>query len=78
MGSPVHQWSDFYNISLRRHTMVQVAITFREVEMFPCLLAALNGSNALDLLERVFFDSRPNGHLGPDENHCTGCVIVMQ
>jgi hypothetical protein len=44
--------------------MIEVAITLSNVEMFPCLFAAFNASEALDVLKRVFFDSRPDRHLG--------------
>jgi hypothetical protein len=51
--------------------MIEVAVSFCNVEMFPCLFAAFNASKALDVLKRVFsFGSRPDGHLGRSENHC--------
>jgi hypothetical protein len=51
--------------------MIEIAIFFRNVEMFPCLFAAFNASKTLDLLKRIFsFGSRPDGHLGRSENHC--------
>jgi hypothetical protein len=49
---------------LQWHTMIEVAITFRNVEMFPCLFAAFNASEAFDVLKRILFGSRPDGHLG--------------
>jgi hypothetical protein len=47
---------------LQRHTMIQIAIAFCNVEMFQCLFAAFNASEALDVLKRVFFDGRLEEH----------------
>jgi hypothetical protein len=51
--------------------MVEVSISCRKVEMFQCIFAAFNASDALNILKRVFFGSRPDGHLIRSERHCT-------
>lgn len=59
-----NQWSGLCKDHLQWHTMIEIAIIFRNVKMFSCLFAAFNASEALDALKRIFLDSRPDGHLG--------------
>lgn len=60
--------------------MVEVAISFRKVEVFPCIRATFDASYPLDALKRVFCFCRSNRHLGVFDNHwnSVGCDIFSQ
>lgn len=50
--------------------MIEVAISFRNIEVFPCIGATFDISHPLDALKRMFCFCRSNRHLGVFDDLC--------